>query len=332
MNMSPIYLLVAVAALSAWTPLFAATFELPPPDEAVVGETRKTTARYEDTLIDIARLHSLGYNEIRHANPGVDPWLPGEGTEVILPTHFVLPNAPRQGILINIAEMRLYYYPKVSAGERPQVVTYPVSIGRGEWETPLGTTHITAKVKDPTWYPPESVRKEHAADGDPLPKAVPPGPDNPLGRYALRLGLASYLIHGTNKPFGIGMQVTHGCMRLYPEDIKPLFKAVPVGTPVRIVNQPYKAGWHGGDLYLEVHAPPAGGTHTDPGQNLTPVVAQVIAATQGREGYEVDWNKVQDIVKAQAGIPIAVARGGQQIRAAGTPVAQTDAFGASQAK
>jgi L,D-transpeptidase ErfK/SrfK len=237
------FVLLAVAVLPAWTRLAAATFELPSASEAVVGEPMKVIARYEDTLIDIARRNSLGFDEIRYANPKVDTWLPGAGTEVVLPTHFMLPHTPREGLVINVAEKRLYYYPKVRPGEQPTVVTYPISIGRGDWETPIVTTKITSKAKDPTWYPPESVRKEHAAEGDILPKAVPPGPGNPLGQYALYLGLGGYLIHGTNKPFGIGMQVTHGCIRLYPEEIKALFQAVDIGTPVRIVHQRYKAGW-----------------------------------------------------------------------------------------
>lgn len=317
--------------LTVWTPSHAATFDLPPADEAVIGASGETKARYTDTLIDIARQHGLGFNEIRHANPSVDPWLPGEGAQVILPTRFILPDAPREGVVINVAEMRLYYYPSTIKDERPQVVSYPISIGRGDWETPLITTSLTAKVKDPSWHPPESVRKEHAADGDPLPKIVPPGPDNPLGGYALRLGLPSYLIHGTNKPFGIGMQVTHGCIRLYPEDIEALFAAVPVGAPVRIINQPYKAGWHDGELFLEVHAPLSGSVEVEPAQNITPVVGQVIAATQGRPGYPVDWEKVRTVVREHAGIPVAVTRAGVEIPAGGDSVVQSRAPHTSRA-
>ncbi len=297
--------------LLAWAPLSATTLNLPAENDALVGESKSTVARYQDTLIDIARHHGLGFDEIRHANPGVDAWLPGEGTRVVLPARHILPDAPREGVVINVAEKRLYYYPPTQAGEQPRIVTYPVSIGRGEWQTPLITTSVISKVKDPTWYPPESVRKEHAADGDPLPNAVPPGPKNPLGGFAMRLGLPSYLIHGTNKPFGIGMQVTHGCIRLYPEEIEALFDAVPVGTPVRIVNQTYKAGWHQGELYLEVHAPLSDGKDSAPAQNLTPVVAQIIAATKAQPGYEIDWGKVRTLVREQAGVPIAVGRGGE---------------------
>lgn len=323
-------LILAAAALLACTPVRAATFDLPPANEAVVGKSMETIAHYEDTLVDIARRHSLGFDEIRHANPKLDTWLPGEGTEVILPTHFILPDALREGVVINVAEMRLYYYPPALAGERPQVVTYPISIGRGDWETPLVTTKITSKVKDPAWYPPESVRKEHAAQGDILPKVVPPGPGNPLGQYALHLGLASYLIHGTNKPFGIGMQVTHGCIRLYPEEIEALFQAVEVGTPVRIVDQPYKAGWQGERLYLDAHTLLDGKGKADSAQNLTPVVGQVIAATHGRESYPVDWDKVRQVVHDRAGVPIAITRNSNQLPAAGTSIVQGGAPASTQ--
>lgn len=325
MRHAKLLLSLATVTLTVCTPLHAVTFDLPSADEAVIGAAGQINARYTDTLIDIARQHGLGFNEIRHANPSVDPWLPGAGARVILPTRFILPAAPREGVVINVAEMRLYYYPSASAGERPQVVSYPISIGRGDWETPLITTTLTAKVKDPSWHPPESVRREHAADGDPLPKIVPPGPDNPLGGYALRLGLPSYLIHGTNKPFGIGMQVTHGCIRLYPEDIEALFAAVPVGAPVRIINQPYKAGWHDGELFLEVHAPLSGSVEVEPAQNLTPVVGQVIAATEGRPEYPVDWEKVRAVVREHAGIPVAVTRAGVEIPVGGASVAQSRA-------
>jgi L,D-transpeptidase ErfK/SrfK len=225
------------------------------PGSDVVGEVQVIRARHEDTFVDIARAYDLGYDEIVAANPGVDPWLPGAGTRIVLPTQFVLPTAPRQGIVLNVAAKRLFYFPPPRPGELPQVVTHPVGIGREDWATPLGTTKVVAKTRDPVWVVPPSIRREHAAEGRPLPARVPPGPDNPLGRYALRLGLPAYLIHGTNKPGGIGMRVSHGCVQLFPEDIESLFAEVPVGTPVQIVNQPLLLGWRGGNLYLEVHPP-----------------------------------------------------------------------------
>jgi len=253
---NPLYslTLLVLGALSALT-VKAETFILPPADVDLVGEIRIVYATHEDTLLDIARRHSLGHDEIIQANPGVDRWLPGAGTPVVLPTRYILPDTPRQGMVLNVPEMRLYYYPKPKSGEKPVVITHPVSIGRMDWNTPLGKTSVVAKQKDPAWYPPASIKAEHAAQGDILPDVVPGGPDNPLGRYALRLGIPGYLIHSTNKPYGIGMRVTHGCVRLYPEDIERLFPQVPVGTPVYIINQPVKAGWLAGTLFLESHPP-----------------------------------------------------------------------------
>ena len=237
-------------------PLVSDRFVLSPSsnrDGDVVGEVQVIRARYEDTFTDIARAYDLGYDELVDANPGVDPWLPGAGTLIVLPTRFILPDAPRDGIVLNIGTKRIFYYPKVTAGEAPVVITHPVGIGRDGWATPIGTTTVVAKVKDPVWTVPASIRKEHADAGDPLPAQVKAGPDNPLGAFALRLGFPSYLIHGTNKPSGIGMRVSHGCVQLFPEDIESLFSEVAVGTPVRIVNQPRLVGWQAGNLYLEVH-------------------------------------------------------------------------------
>ncbi len=234
-------------------PAPAEVYELPPDGSDVVGAVTSIRARAADTLIDIARRHGLGYEDIVIANPDVDVWLPGEGTVVVLPTRYVLPPGPRRGLILNLAEYRMYYYPPVAAGERPLVMTFPMSIGRMDWETPLGRTRIVSKVRKPSWYPPASVREEHEADGRPLPRIVPPGPDNPLGDFAMRLDLPGYLIHGTNRPAGVGMRVTHGCIRMFPEDIEYLFEHLAVDTPVRIINEPIKLGWNGDELVLEVH-------------------------------------------------------------------------------
>ena len=286
-------------------PVQAAVFRLPAPDEDVIGMLQYTETRHTDTLSDIARRYDLGYEEIRQANPGVDPWLPGSGTRVVLPTRYILPDAPREGIVINIAEMRLYYYRKPGPGLVPVVETYPISIGRSDWGTPISLTRVTGKLVNPVWRPTESIRAEHAADGSPLPIQVEPGDDNPLGHYALRLGLPEYLIHGTNKVYGIGMQVTHGCIRLYPEDIARLYYTVPVGTPVRIVNQPYKSGWFDRQLYLEVH-PLLEGTDSQERRNQTPLVQSLIRATSMRPGYPINWQVVEKVTQAQNGMPVPV--------------------------
>ena len=189
------------------------------------------------------------------ANPDVDPWLPGDRTPVLLPTQYVLPDVPREGIVLNIASKRLFYFPAVAEGEPQTVLTYPIGIGRVGWETPVGATEVVSKAVDPHWYVPASVRREHAEMGNELPSVVPPGPDNPLGSRVLKLAMPGYLIHGTNQPYGVGMRVSHGCVRLYPENIELLYSLVETGEKVRIINEPYLLGRHHGQLYFEAHAP-----------------------------------------------------------------------------
>ncbi len=307
----------------------AEIYELPPDGYDVIGAMSTVTARAEDTLIDIARRHGLGYQDIVRANPDVNVWVPGLGTEVLLPTQYVLPPGERRGVILNLAEYRLYYFPDVQEDETAYVMTYPISIGRMDWETPLGKTTVISKVRNPSWYVPQSVLAEHAADGDPLPRIVPPGPDNPLGKYAMRLGLPGYLIHGTNRPAGVGMRVTHGCVRMFPEDIEFLFGKVDLKTPVRIINEPVKMGWAGDELVMEVHpilevAMPeldaedqeetAEETAKDP---LTYVTESFIATTAERAG-QLDWHLAEQLVKRSDGIPMPV---GQEIKNAAASAA-----------
>jgi L,D-transpeptidase ErfK/SrfK len=225
------------------------------PGQDVVGQLQVTLSREEDTFADIARRFNVGYAELLRANPDVDPWLPGEGTQIVLPTEFVLPDAPREGLVLNLAAMRLYYYPKREKDAPVEVFTHPIGIGKVGWATPVGITKVVSRVKDPVWTPPLSVRREHAKDGDILPDKVPPGRDNPLGRHMMRLGWPSYLIHGTNKPPAVGMRASAGCIRLYPEDIARIYELVPDGTRVTVVNQPYLLGWHGDRLLLQAFEP-----------------------------------------------------------------------------
>jgi L,D-transpeptidase ErfK/SrfK len=294
----------SVAATAA-----AEQFALPASGSDVVGEMRTARTGEKDTLLDIARRHGLGYEEITNANPGVDAWLPGAGTDVLVPKRRLLPRAPRDGIVINLPEHRLYWFPPAAPGEPPMVWTFPVSIGKMDWKTPLGTTRIVSKIKDPTWTPPKSVREEHARRGDILPAVVPAGPDNPLGRYAMRLGIpgGAYLIHGTNRPAGVGMQVTHGCMRLYPEDIEKLFGLVAVNTPVTIVNQPYKWGWHDGELLIEVH-PPLQEDAVDP-PTLTDLTRLIVEATRAAP-LPIDWNGAEQTWREARGIPTVISMPG----------------------
>lgn len=280
----------------------AATYEWSPGTD-LVGNDRYVRTVAEDTLLDVARRHGFGYDELRMANPSVDPWLPGAGTSVLLPGRHILPDAPREGIVINLDEMRLYFFPpvagKAAATATRAVITYPISVGREGLDTPLVTTTVLAKVTNPTWYPPESIRLEHAQAGDVLPRAVPPGPDNPLGPHAMTLGIPGVLIHGTNKPFGIGMPVTHGCIRLNPEDIEALMPLVSKGTPVRMLRQQWKTGWRNGVLYFEAAAPPSGESAEDFAR-LEQVVA---AALAGRDDYVVDWPAAESALRRPRGVP-----------------------------
>lgn len=281
-------------------------FPLPPAESDVIGETITAAAEAQDTLLDLARRHGLGYEEITNANPGIDPWLPGAGTAVVVPKMRLLPRAPRTGIVINLPEHRLYWYPPAPAGKQPVVWTFPVSIGKMDWNTPLGRTTIVSKAKDAPWIPPKSVREEHEKRGEPLPAIVPGGPDNPMGRYKMALGIpgGAYLIHGTNRPAGIGMQVTHGCMRLYPEDIETLYGMVPIGTPVTIVNQPYKWGWHQGELLIEVHPPLKEDAGVPP--SLTDLTRLLVEATR-EEPLAIDWIGAERVWREARGIPSPVA-------------------------
>ncbi len=302
---SAMRLLIPVLVLAFADPARAGEFALPAEGSDVIGEQLTAEAEGKDTLLDLARRYGLGYEEITNANPGVDPWLPGAGTAVVIPKQRLLPRAPRTGIVINLPEHRLYWYPPTPAGKEPVVWTFPVSIGKMDWNTPLGTTRIVSKAKDAPWIPPKSVREEHEKRGEPLPPIVPGGPDNPMGRYKMALGIpgGAYLIHGTNRPAGIGMQVTHGCMRLYPEDIETLYGMVPIGTSVTIVNQPYKWGWHGGELLIEVHPPLQEDTVAAP--TLTDLTRLIVEATRANP-VAVDWIGAERTWREARGVPTAV--------------------------
>jgi L,D-transpeptidase ErfK/SrfK len=290
-------------ASSAAPHAFAATYTLPIGTDTVIGEVQIVAAAHEDTLLDIGRRYGVGYEEIVAANPGIDPWLPGAGTEVLIPSRYIVPDGPREGVVVSLAEHRLFYFPPHKPGEPALVRTYPISIGKMDWHTPLGLTRIVNKRERPIWYPPESVRREHELDGRPLPKAVPPGPDNPLGEYAMRLGIpgGAYLIHGTNRPAGVGMQVTHGCIRMFPEDIAELYPQVPVNTPVRMIDQPYKMGWRGDELFMEIHAPLQGEDNAE-AHSLTNITKLLVSATQERP-VVIDWAKAERTFELASGVP-----------------------------
>lgn len=216
----------------------------------IVGNMHVVTAEKNDSFLNLARTYDVPFNAMVTANPKLNPWGPGTGNLVVIPGRFILPNVERKGIVINIAEFRIYYFPE----DEPYVVhSYPIGIGEKSTPTPLLSTQVIEMQSDPTWHVPNSIRDPYTARGQYYPKTVPAGPGNPLGEYAIRLGLPSYLIHGTNQPDGVGMRVSHGCIRLYPEDIEDLFSRVTIDTPVQIIHQSYKTGWELGQMYLEVH-------------------------------------------------------------------------------
>lgn len=277
-------------------------FVLETETQSVIGAPQIVFTDAENTLSDLAREYGLGYDEIVAANPDIDPWLPGDRTAVLLPTQYILPDAPREGIVLNIASKRLFYFPPVADGEPQTVLTYPIGIGRVGWETPVGTTEVVSKAVDPHWYVPASVRREHAEMGNELPSVVPPGPDNPLGSRVLKLAMPGYLIHGTNQPYGVGMRVSHGCVRLYPENIELLYSLIGIGEKVRIINEPYLLGRQEGQLYFEAHAPLE--DDTIPAEERLESLLENGAAAEGLSGRETDH--IRSLAGLANGVPSLV--------------------------
>ena len=286
-------------------PLVANHFELTSPEQSVVGEPQIVFTRDEDTFSDLARAYGLGYDELVAANPDVNPWLPGEGTPILLPTQFVLPATAREGVVLNMASKRLFYFPAMPEGENQIVKTYPIGIGRVGWETPLGSTTVTAKAVDPVWYVPASVRKEHAEMGDPLPSVVPAGPDNPLGSRVLKLDIPGYLIHGTNQPYGVGMRVSHGCVRLYPENIEYLYELVDIGESVQIVNEPYMLGRLDGELMFEAHEPLEDDAVSQE-DRLNDLFVSFGESATNELSVELEAS-IRELARATSGVPVRVA-------------------------
>jgi L,D-transpeptidase ErfK/SrfK len=293
--------LLLTLVLAALPPSHATTYELEDEEQEVVGALQIAVTGKDDTLLDIARRHGLGVGEIVAANPGVDPWVPGAGRKVVLPTRFVLPPGPRSGIVINLGQMRLFHFPKVRRGEPLRVITHPIGIGVEYDATPLGATSVVRKAERPTWHPPETIRKKRAAAGEVLPAFVPPGPDNPLGEYALYLGFSTYLVHGTNRPWGIGMRVSGGCIRMYPEDIASLFPQVPVGTPVRIIDQTYAVGRLRGVPYVQVF--PDTRADTAEAASQTPLVEALLERVPRAA---IDWDKVMQAAAQRRSLALPV--------------------------
>jgi len=265
----------------------------------VIGRLAVVKLKKGDTLPDIARHFSLGINAISAANPGVDVWVPEAGERILLPLSFILPDTPRKGIVINLATMRLFHYK--SDSKSLVVSTYPVGVGTEERPTPTGQTHVVRKTARPTWHVPASIAADHRKKGDILPAQVPPGPENPLGEYALYLGKSSYLIHGTNKPASIGLNATNGCMRLYPENVKMLYKDTPVNTPVAIVNQPYLVGQRDDVLYMEAHTP-----LEDSDANELEKIYAKLRNIEKKSAQTLDWSRIKKVQTEARGIPVPI--------------------------
>lgn len=276
----------------------AATYTI---NNDVAGEVSEYTVLNDDTLYSIARKFDLGIVEIMAANPGVDPWIPQEGSVISLPTMYIIPKVKHKGVLINLSELRLFYFP-----DNKTVITFPVGIGREGWQTPVGDTSILLKRKNPSWIPPASILAEKPN----LPKIVPPGPDNPMGQYALSLNWPGFAIHGTNKPHGIGLRSSHGCIRMYPEDIEALFNFVIKGTPVKVIDKAYTLGWLGDVLYLEVNP-----TQEQTDDIMEDKIPEVIISSEvyteidkvtEKVKIEVDWGNVDEALIKRTGIPVAI--------------------------
>ena len=294
-----------------------AEFPLPAEGSNMVGAMR--VIRLDDarnTLLDIARHYDLGHNEIVAANPGVSVWLPGAGARIVVPTEFVLPPRPWIGVVINVPRRRLYFFPQPRRGEAPRIVTFPIGISRPGWSTPLGRTRIVAKFKDPAWIVPKNILEEHRREGEPrFPVYFPPGPDNPMGMLAMETGFRSIFVHGTNRPWGVGMRVSHGCLHLYPEDAAYLFPRLHVGTPVRVIDQPLSVGERDGRLYLSASPPIR--EYASGNDFLTRAVSAVVAYRHGYigEAHPVDWGRVIHAAQAKRIVPTPISAGAPALAA-----------------
>lgn len=306
--MTPVYrlspLIIALFFLFSSSISYALTFSLPKKGNSLVGRTKKTIVQPDEDVIDLGQKFQVGYYEFLEANDRLDMDNLYYGTELVVPTRYILPNVSHRGIVINLAEMRLYYYPP----DKPVVITYPIGIGREGTNTPIVKTKIIGKRKNPTWRPTKDTIKRSLKMGISLPNSVPPGPENPLGDYAMRLGLPSYLIHGTNDPAGIGLRSTAGCIRLYPENVAKLYPLIAIGTPVNIINEPYKAGWYNNKLYLEAHVPI--GKKPDYSYfkgDLDPLTKVIMPLLKNRPA-DINWEKAIHVATEKQGIPEVIGR------------------------
>ena len=290
-----IYILILIDySLSA----YALTFAIDKNSD-IIGNIQVTTVQTGESLGEIGRKFGLGVYEMIEANPNLSPWEPKVGAAVIVPTEFILPRGKRQGIVINLAEMRIYYFHP----NQKLVTTYPVGIGKRGWGTPLGYGSITQKTPNPCWNPPQSIREANAKRGHVLPKVVPPGPANPLGKYAMRLSIPGYLIHGTNRPGGVGVRSSSGCIRMFPEDISEFFPQVAVGTPIRIIHAPCKFGKRGNNIFVEVHIPLSDPCYQKV-DSLADIKDELGEFFTAKERSQIDLDHVQRVIFEPRGYPV----------------------------
>ncbi len=294
---------ILITALFFLPVLQALTYEITPGSD-IVGSVQYYTVKNGDTFAEIARKFDLGFVELQEANPKIDSQKAlTPGTELLIPTEFILPNGTaREGIVLNVAELRLYYFPPGTN----TVVTFPVGLGRTGWKTPTGQTKIVAKRENPVWVPPDSIRAEAERQGRTLPAAYPAGPNNPLGKYALNLGWSGYRLHGTNAPASIGTRASHGCIRMFPEDIESLFKQVSVDTPVTVVHEPFKIGVKNGQLYLEAHEPFVEAYYTGGEDDGTILQDAMSESPHSHMNTSVDWSEVKKLIHDTYGYPVKI--------------------------
>jgi len=284
--------------------VYGISFPLPFKNEDIVGKIRTVYSKEGDTFADIAERYDLGYLQLVAANPYLNPWVLKAGSEIILPRHFILPPGAREGVVINLAEYRMYVYPKKGG----RVYTYPLGIGREGWESPIADTIIKRIEDNPSWYPPQSIIDEHLAEyGEQLPRVVGPGPDNPLGPVKLTLGLPGYLIHGSNKEFGVGMRVSHGCFRMFNNNVTELADLIAAGTKVRIIKERFKLGRDNNKLYLEIHPPLEDDFAEQDVDIYADVKSKILSIKSTNSSLKINWNAVREVVAAEEGIPLVIA-------------------------
>jgi L,D-transpeptidase ErfK/SrfK len=286
------------------TQALGAVYNPPTSEDNIIGNLQIIQSQTGDSLYKIARRFEMGTYELAKANPRIAPYgtIP-TNTGIVIPSFFILPNTSHQGLVINLPEMRVYYYNT----EKKEVVTEPIAIGRLGWGTPEISTYVVEKIKDPMWVVPESIQIDSAEKGKTLPEVMPPGPDNPLGQYALRLGNWTILIHGTNQPSSIGQRISSGCIRMYPEDIEYFFNHINEKTPVSIVNQPYKVGWFQGNLYFEAHNTLIETTDLEEEEQRKAyeIIMAAVSNKLSSDGLpmQINWNIVAKALHEHTGIP-----------------------------